>query len=83
MLLVIPTAIKNDRWYESFFGAPPPANPARDTNRRNRWKSQRFRRLVSDARAWITAQQIAEQRAVDAGSDASHDPTGKLDRAVS
>ena len=28
--------------------APPPANPARDTNHRNRWKSQRFRRLVSD-----------------------------------
>src|ERR1700674_606658 len=44
----IPTVIKNDRWYESLFGAPPPANPARDTNRRNRWKSQRFRRLVSD-----------------------------------
>src|SRR5271168_1497740 len=44
---VIPTVIKNDRWHESLFGAPPPANPARDTNRRNRWKSQRFRRLVS------------------------------------
>jgi hypothetical protein len=28
----IPTVIKNDRWYESLFGAPPPANPARDTN---------------------------------------------------
>src|SRR5271155_1281770 len=46
----LPTAIKNDRWYESLFGAPPQllsvGNPARDTNRRNRWKSQRFRRLV-------------------------------------
>ena len=44
---VMPTAIKNGRWHESFFGAPPPTHPARDTNRRNRWKSQRFRRLVS------------------------------------
>jgi hypothetical protein len=24
---------------ESLFGAPPPVNPARDTNPRNRWKS--------------------------------------------
>jgi hypothetical protein len=44
--IVIPTVIKNDGWYESLFGAPPPANPARNTNRRKRWKSQRFRRLV-------------------------------------
>jgi hypothetical protein len=29
---LIPTVMKNDRWYESWFGAPPPANPARDTN---------------------------------------------------
>jgi hypothetical protein len=36
---LIPPVIKNDRWYEPLFGAPPPANPARDTNRRNRWKS--------------------------------------------
>ena len=43
---LIPTALKNDRRYESLFGAPPPANPARDTNRRKHWKSQRFRRLV-------------------------------------
>jgi hypothetical protein len=32
-----PTAIKNDRWYEALFGAPPRllpvGNPARDTNR--------------------------------------------------
>jgi hypothetical protein len=34
------------------FGAPPPANPARDSNRRNRWKSQRFRRLVSACGSW-------------------------------
>jgi hypothetical protein len=33
---LIPTVIKNDRWYESLFGAPPPTNPARDTNGRNR-----------------------------------------------
>ncbi len=31
--------MKNDRWYESWFGAPPPANPARDTNGLDRWKS--------------------------------------------
>src|SRR5271167_1390200 len=47
--VLIPPAIKNDRWYESLFGAPPPllplGNPARDTNRRNRWKTQRLRRL--------------------------------------
>jgi hypothetical protein len=43
---LIPTALKNDRRYESLFGAPPPANPTRDTNRRKRWKSQRLRRLV-------------------------------------
>jgi|SRR5580658_6237100 hypothetical protein len=46
------------RWYESLFGVTKPvlgrafgptrgpANPARDTNRRKRRKSQRFRRLV-------------------------------------
>jgi hypothetical protein len=44
---LIPPVIKNDRWYASLFGAPPPANPAHDTNRRNRSKNQRFRRLVS------------------------------------
>ena len=49
MFDVIPTALKNDRRYESLLGALPPANPARDTNRRKRWKSQRFRRLVSVA----------------------------------
>jgi hypothetical protein len=50
---LIPTALKNDRRYKSLFGAPPPpsraqspANPARNTNRRKRWKSQRFPRLV-------------------------------------
>ena len=42
--------MKNDRRYESLLGAPPPANPARDTNRRNCWKSQRSRRLVSPKR---------------------------------
>ena len=43
-------------WYESLFGAPPqaasPGNPARDTNRRKRWTSQRFRRLVSQGSRW-------------------------------
>jgi ribosomal protein S18 acetylase RimI-like enzyme len=52
MSWIIPTAIKNDRLHESLFGAPPQllpvGNPARDTNRRDRWKSQRFRRSVSD-----------------------------------
>jgi hypothetical protein len=33
-ILFIITAMKNDRWYESWFCAPPPANPARDTNNR-------------------------------------------------
>ncbi|WP_264714089.1 hypothetical protein [Limobrevibacterium gyesilva] len=28
----IPAAMKNGRWYESLFCAPPPTNPARDTN---------------------------------------------------
>ena len=31
--VIIPPVMKNDRWYESLFGAPPPANPARDTRR--------------------------------------------------
>src|SRR5580658_6812889 len=52
---VMPTVIKNDRWHESLFYAPPPllplGNPARDADRRNCRKSQRFRRLVSDC-AW-------------------------------
>src|SRR5580658_4138049 len=52
---IMPTVIKNDRWHESDFGAPPPllrlGNPARDTDRRNRRKRLRFRQLVSD-RAW-------------------------------
>ncbi len=42
----IPTVIKNDRWFESWFGAPPPANPARDTNGLDRRKSHRSRPLV-------------------------------------
>jgi hypothetical protein len=28
---LIPKVMKNDHWNESLFGAPPPANPARDT----------------------------------------------------
>jgi hypothetical protein len=36
----------NAGWYRVFFGAPPPANPARDTSLRNGWKSQPFRKLV-------------------------------------
>jgi hypothetical protein len=40
--------MKNDRWYESLFGAPPPTNPARDINGLDRWKSHRSRPLVSD-----------------------------------
>ncbi len=43
---LIPTVMKNDRWYESWFGAPPPANPARNTNGLDRWKSHRSRPLV-------------------------------------
>jgi hypothetical protein len=39
---VIPTVIKDDRWDGSLFGAPPPANPANDTNRWKRWEGQRF-----------------------------------------
>src|SRR5271163_4406308 len=58
--VLIPPAIKNDRWYESLFGALPPllplGNPARNTNRRNRWKSQRFRRLVSELALAVTPQ---------------------------
>jgi hypothetical protein len=34
--------------YESLFGAPPPANPARDTKRRKFRKSRNLRRFVSD-----------------------------------
>ena len=34
--------------YESLFGAPPPASPARDTNRPNCRKSRQFGRLVLD-----------------------------------
>ena len=47
----IPYAEIPDRTNDPYlFGAPPeavsPGNPARDTNRRKRRKSQRFRRLV-------------------------------------
>jgi hypothetical protein len=49
----MPTVIKNDRWDNGLFRTPPPANPARNANRRNRWKSQRFRRFA------LTAQQPA------------------------
>jgi hypothetical protein len=30
----LPTVIKNDRWYVSLFGAPPPTNPATGTRLR-------------------------------------------------
>jgi hypothetical protein len=53
--LVKPIVIKNDRWSESLFGAASPllclGNPARETNRRNRWQGERFRRLVSLSKA--------------------------------
>src|SRR6185437_5190257 len=53
--------MKNDRWSESWFGAPPPANPARNTNRWKRWKNQHFRRLVSNHVAHVRSRRrIAE-----------------------
>ena len=36
----------NGAWYKALFGAPPPANPVRNTRRPNDWKSQSFGRLV-------------------------------------
>ena len=36
----------NGAWYKPLFGAPPPANPVRNTKRPNDWKSQSFGRLV-------------------------------------
>ena len=65
-----PTVMKNDRWCKSLFGAPPPANPARDTSRRNRWKSQRFGRLVSHIEP---APALAERRTVET-TGAAHLP---------
>ncbi len=38
--------MQNDRWYGSWFGAPPQAFPARDTNGLDRWKVHRSRPLV-------------------------------------
>ena len=36
----------NGARYKSLFGAPPPANPVRNTRRLNDWKSLSFGRLV-------------------------------------
>ena len=36
----------NGAWYKSLFGAPPPANPVRNTKSPNDWKSQSFGLLV-------------------------------------
>ncbi len=43
--------MKNDRWYEPWFGAPPQAFPACDTNGLDRWKRHRSRPLVSRSTA--------------------------------
>jgi hypothetical protein len=59
--------MKNDRWYESWFGAPPPANPARDTNGLDRCKSHRSRPLVSlkDVSELFTTPQIWHGNSLD------------------
>ena len=46
-MLTDEVSVNGDR-YESLFGAPPPASPARDTNRPNCRKSRQFGRLVLD-----------------------------------
>jgi hypothetical protein len=49
----------------------------------NRCLPMRGFKTEADAQAWITEQQVAEQRAADAGSDVSYLPIGELSRRFS
>jgi IS1 family transposase len=64
---VIPTAIKNDRRYESLFSAPPPlcfpwGNPARDTSRQHRWNIWTWAAIDADTKlvpSWLVGSRDA------------------------